>query len=231
MVPPMVNFTGVVLDSNGEPRSGLLAITFSLYAESQGGAPLWMETQNVTVDRTGHYSVMLGSTKSTGLPADPFISGQARWLGVQAQDQVEQSRMLLLSVPYATLKSADAETVGGLPPSAFVLAAPPNTNYKNATNANRVALVSPATSSDVTTTGGKANTIPLFTTATNIQNSIVTQTGTTTINVVGKLNLPAAGTATASGGKNSRPETMVASVSQEKTPKAEQNGQGSRFNR
>lgn len=46
---------------------------------------------------------------------------------------------------------------------------------------------SPATSSDVTTTGGTANKIPMFTTATNIQNSIVTQTGTTGVSVAGKL--------------------------------------------
>jgi hypothetical protein len=36
----------------------------------------------------------------------------------------EQPCILLLSVPYA-LKAADAETIGGLPPSAFALAAPP----------------------------------------------------------------------------------------------------------
>ena len=36
---------------------------------------------------------------------------------------------------------------------------------------------SPLSSSDVTTTGGTVNKIPLFTTATNIQNSILTQTG------------------------------------------------------
>lgn len=37
--------------------------------------------------------------------------------------QVEQSRVLLVSAPYA-LKAGDAETVGGLPPSAFMLTAP-----------------------------------------------------------------------------------------------------------
>ena len=70
----------------------------------------------------------------------------------------------------------------------------------------------PATSSNVTTTGGTVNAIPLFTTATNIQSSILTQTGTTGLNVLGKLTLPAAGAATAAGGKNSRSEGFVASA-------------------
>jgi hypothetical protein len=65
---------------------------------------------------------------------------------------------------------------------------------------------------NVTTTGGTVNTLPLFTTPTNIQSSIVTQTGTTSVNIVGKLNLPATGTATASAGKASRAEAFTASA-------------------
>jgi hypothetical protein len=80
------------------------------------------------------------------------------------------------------------------------------------TLAQTPAQTNPATSSNVTTTGGTVNTIPLFTTATNIQNSILTQTGTTGLNVLGKLTLPAAGVATAAAGKNSRPEGFVASA-------------------
>jgi hypothetical protein len=70
----------------------------------------------------------------------------------------------------------------------------------------------PPSSSNVTTTGGTVNAIPLFTTTTNIQSSILTQTGTTSVNVLGKLTLPATGSATAGGGKNSRSEGFVASA-------------------
>jgi len=70
----------------------------------------------------------------------------------------------------------------------------------------------PATSSSVTTTGGTLNTLPLFTTTTNIQSSIVTQTGTSAINVLGKLHLPASGTATATAGNASMPEAFTASA-------------------
>ena len=69
----------------------------------------------------------------------------------------------------------------------------------------------PPASSNVTTTGGTVNAIPLFTTSTNIQNSILTQTGTTSLNVLGLLSLPATGNATATGGKISQSEAFVAS--------------------
>ena len=58
-----------------------------------------------------------------GLPLDLFISGEARWLGVQPEGQPELPRTLFVSVPYA-LSSANAETFGGKPTSAFVLAGP-----------------------------------------------------------------------------------------------------------
>jgi len=80
------------------------------------------------------------------------------------------------------------------------------------TLAQTPAQTNPATSSNVTTTGGTLNAIPLFTTATNIQSSILTQTGTTGLNVLGKLTLPAAGVATVAAGKNSRSEGFVASA-------------------
>jgi len=80
------------------------------------------------------------------------------------------------------------------------------------TLAQTPAQTNPATSSNVTTTGGTVNAIPLFTTASNIQSSILTQTGTTGLNVLGKLTLPAAGVATAAAGKNSRSEGFVAST-------------------
>jgi hypothetical protein len=179
VVPTFVKFSGTLTDPNGKPLTGTVGVTFLLYKDEQGGAPLWMETQNITPDKTGHYAAVLGSTTSQGLPTDPFASGEARWLAVQAQGQAEQPRVLLLSVPYA-LKAGDAQTVGGLPASAFMLATPGASNA--ATAFSNVSAVSssaapPPASSNVTTTGGTANTIPLFTTGTNIQNSIVTQTG------------------------------------------------------
>jgi len=65
----------------------------------------------------------LGATRPGGVPLDLFTSGRARWLGVQPQleGEGEQSRVLLVAVPYA-LKAADADTLGGKPSSAYLLA-------------------------------------------------------------------------------------------------------------
>jgi hypothetical protein len=122
-VPHLIRFSGVARDLTSKPLIGVVGITFGLYQDQQGGAPLWVETQNVQLDASGHYSVQLGATKSNGIPTSLFTSAEARWLGVQISGQAEQARVLLLSVPYA-LKAADAETVGGLPPSAFIRATP-----------------------------------------------------------------------------------------------------------
>src|SRR5260370_38355653 len=70
-VPALVNFNGVLTDLNGKALKDIVGVTFSLYRESQGGAPLWLETQRVPPDKAGHYSVALGATKSTGLRNGP----------------------------------------------------------------------------------------------------------------------------------------------------------------
>src|SRR5215471_11835301 len=85
-VPADPNAQGVVL-APGAAATQIVAITFSLYAEQAGGAPLWSEVQNVRVDPAGRFTVQLGASKPDGLPMDIFASAQAQWLGVQAQGQ------------------------------------------------------------------------------------------------------------------------------------------------
>src|SRR5579871_275803 len=46
-VPTLVHFSGVLNGVDGTPLTSLTGVTFSLYAQSQGGAPLWLETQSV----------------------------------------------------------------------------------------------------------------------------------------------------------------------------------------
>jgi trimeric autotransporter adhesin len=86
-VPRLVQFRGMVKEAAGKPVAG---ITFALYKDQEGGAPIWMETQNVPLDESGLYSMLLGATKTEGLPMELFTSGEARWLGVQAEGQPEQ---------------------------------------------------------------------------------------------------------------------------------------------
>jgi hypothetical protein len=127
VVPRLINFNGILRDTIGRPLTGVVGVTFSLYKEQQGGTPVWTETQNIQADSSGQYSTLLGMSLPNGLPIEIFTSGEPRWLGVQAQQpgDAEQPRILLVSVPYA-LKAADADTIGGKPASAFVLAQPDN---------------------------------------------------------------------------------------------------------
>jgi hypothetical protein len=174
-VPALVQFSGLLADSNGKPLSGLTGVTFSLYAEQEGGSPLWLETQNVQPDKTGHYTIMLGSTTSEGLPSSLFASGQARWLGVQPQGQAEQPRIMLLSVPYA-LKAADAETFGGKPPSAY--AAAPSSETNATSSASSIAIGSNGSKNiPPITGGGTTNYVPLWTSSSNLGNSTIYQSG------------------------------------------------------
>ena len=122
-VPSLIRYSGTLKDAQGAVVSSSTAVgvMFAIYKQEDGGAPVWQETQNVTPDANGQYSVVLGSTTATGLPDDLFSQQEQRWLGVYVQGQAEQPRVLLVSVPYA-FKAHEAETLGGLPPSAFVKA-------------------------------------------------------------------------------------------------------------
>src|SRR5262249_29399020 len=124
-VPRLITINGALKSQIGQPLTGVIGVTFAIYKDQEGGAALWSENQNVQFDQQGHYVILLGATQPDGLPIELFTSGETRWLGVQAQLQgeVEQPRALLVSVPYA-LHAADADTIGGQPASAFVLANP-----------------------------------------------------------------------------------------------------------
>ncbi len=122
-VPNLVRYSGSLKSAPGMTpfSSATTGVTFAIYQQQEGGSPIWMETQTVTPDAGGNYSVLLGSTTATGLPADLFLQQEQRWLGIQVQGQAEEPRVLLVSVPYA-FKAHEAETLAGRSISDFVLA-------------------------------------------------------------------------------------------------------------
>jgi len=236
-VPPLIPFASVATDQGGSSLSGVVNITFSLYAAQQGGEPLWTETQNnIQLDATGHYSVQLGITKPNGMPTALFTTTEARWLGVQIAEQGEQPRVLLLSVPYA-LKAGDAATIGGLPPSAFVLAAAAPGSAQSAPQ-DASATSAPPPNAGVTGLG-TVGYIPMWDTTSDIVDSVLFQSATSpykigignptpaaTLDVAGSsivrgtFELPNTGAATATAGKNSQPFAQIASAFNSTTAKA-----------
>ncbi len=197
IVPHLVRFNGSLKDFSGAPPSGVVAVKFVVYGDSTGGTPLWQEVQNTQLDRQGHFEVVLGATGSEGMPADLFTSGEPRWLGVQAllPGQEEQSRVLLVSVPYA-IQAENARTLGGLPASAFLRASPGSLNVSPSDAASATVTSVPVSeavaltnrtaassgSQTVTTLGGTVNSIPTFSGAASIANSqIMDQNGVVSV--------------------------------------------------
>jgi hypothetical protein len=215
VVPSLVKFSGTLTGVKG--NTNMVGVTFSLYKESQGGAALWMETQNVQTDKAGHYSVTLGSSTGQGLPANVFANGEARWLGVQAQGQSEQPRVLLMSVPYA-LKALDAETIGGKPVSAFQLAP----QSKNG-NSNGSTAPPAEQANEIRCTSGigcKKNSIPVFTTnggSAKVGDSIASQDTATDIKIAGTEtvtgNISSGGNVSATGNVSGANVAATANVS------------------
>jgi hypothetical protein len=119
IVPGVLKFTGNMQRPEGTSPSTPLGVTFAIYANDSGGAPLWAEAQSVVADGQGRFTVLLGSTNPNGIPADVFASGEARWIGFTPDEGVERPRVLLTTVPYA-FKAGDASTLGGMGPEEFV---------------------------------------------------------------------------------------------------------------
>jgi trimeric autotransporter adhesin len=191
-VPRLVQFNGTLKDSAARPIAGVASVAFAIYAEQDGGVALWSETQNVLADSNGHFNVLLGAATSNGVPGELFGTGQSRWLGITIARQPEMPRILLASVPYA-LKAADADTLGGLPASAYVTtaslaasqaAAAKNSNTtivsspvaasQSAPAADAAAATQSVTQAAVTGTG-TTNYIPLWNSGSNLINSILFQ--------------------------------------------------------
>jgi len=170
--PRFIRFRGTV--PAGSPET--VGATFALYQDQTGGSPIWLEVQNVHPDATGHYSVLLGSTLPDGLPTDAFDGNRARWLGVTVDGGEEQSRVQLVSVPYA-LKAGDAETLGGRPLSSFVL----NESVTATTAPSQgVIPIHPTTQTamDISSSTGTTNQIAKWTNSTTLGNSIIFDNGT-----------------------------------------------------
>ncbi len=195
-VPKLVRFSGSFHPANGMAAQPVESVTLSIYSDQVGGAALWQETQNVAVDGEGKYSALMGATQNDGVPMELLSAGEPRWLGAQFNrpGEAEQPRVLMTSVPYA-LKSVDAETLGGKPASAYLLA-PSGTTLANGglstgsgTSATTTApasattVLTAATAVKPRTISGTQNFIPYFIDGSNDLGNSVIQEATGTIGI------------------------------------------------
>ena len=174
-VPPTIRVAGRVPDAQGA-----VVVTCAVYAEETSLAPLWTETQTVVADAGGRFTFALGATREEGLPTELFTSGEARWVGMQAAGQAEQPRFQLVSVPYA-LKAADATTIDGKPLSAFILAGDKTgVGPDGLTYVDKRVLASglAAAASGAPGGAGSPGYIGVFTSPTELGNSVMYQSGT-----------------------------------------------------
>jgi len=110
-VPQLINYQAKITYpvSNLPIEDSVYTIIFSLYDGTEGGSPLWTETQSVQTTN-GIYSVLLGSLN----PIDASLfSGSERYLGITIGSNPEMTpRKQLVSVPYV-FHAKLADTVTG----------------------------------------------------------------------------------------------------------------------
>ena len=70
-VPPTVGYQGRLYDQNGNPVSGTMSVTFSLYASATGGTAVWSETQSVSF-ANGYFAAQLGSVTGSASRSGPM---------------------------------------------------------------------------------------------------------------------------------------------------------------
>jgi endosialidase-like protein len=164
-VPRLINITGVFRPADGQPPAATETITVSIYADQNGGTPLWQETQPVALDDRGRYTVVLGAAHADGIPPSVFAAG-AQWLGTvfTRSGEVEGPRVRLTSVPYA-MRAVEADTLGGRPASDYLLA---TDDTRKATVASRADVANPT---------GTVNFVPKYVDAVNLIDSAIYENG------------------------------------------------------
>jgi len=111
-VPELINFQGKLTDAKGKAITDAVPMVFKLYTSASGGVSSWTETQSVTPDSYGIYSVQLGEV--TPLNVD-FSTGY--WLGITVgtdSEMLPRYRMVPSVYSLYSLNSSTAATAANL---------------------------------------------------------------------------------------------------------------------
>lgn len=110
LASPRLTFEGALADAEGRPAEGPVALTFSLYADAEGGEALWTETHPEVDVVAGDFYVTLGDLE----PLDDVLATAApRYLGLAvAGDDELLPRNALTDVPRAAAALWAADVTG-----------------------------------------------------------------------------------------------------------------------
>jgi len=99
-IPDTLNIHGKLLNNGGSPQTGTFNMNFSIYDVASGGANIYSQTQSVTTDENGIYTLIL-----SGLTGVNF--SQQTYLGVTVESDSEmQPRINITSTPSALAPEA-----------------------------------------------------------------------------------------------------------------------------
>jgi hypothetical protein len=102
-VPQMINYQGVLTDTDGCPLSGNYTMIFRIYDDSTDGNLLWDETHDAVTVTQGNFNVLLGSINPSAdpIPYSLFLN-DSLWLAVKVGNDPEMTpRQRITSVGYA----------------------------------------------------------------------------------------------------------------------------------
>jgi hypothetical protein len=175
-LPRIVRITNTLRGEDGRALSGAYEVKVSLFESESGGSAVWSEQHLVNVDDRGQYFLLLGSQSPDGLPLGVFQDGRARWLEIEVLGFPPQSRLMLVSVPYA-LKAGDADTLGGRPLRDFMLVQETSSSG-GAERLQSAAASEVETSGTVSSVSNTANRVAKFVGVDTLGDSLIFDNGT-----------------------------------------------------
>ena len=107
-VPPRLTQQGRLVDDAGQPVTGSVEMTFTIFDAETGGSIMWEGTSQTQLDDAGFYAVTLG-TDSNPITAG-VLSGGDRWIGISVDGESLDPRLPINSVPYAAV-AGNAQSV------------------------------------------------------------------------------------------------------------------------